>query len=119
MRDYLTRLKDIHDRFYPKSEFLFPADTENGVITNNVVYGFYRRMCKKLNIVQVEGVIKGTHSFRRNNITDVVNATNGNVIMASTLFGNTPDVAEKNYYTGANLAVAKQALESRNFLTNF
>lgn len=76
-------------------------------------------MCKKLNIVQVEGVIKGTHSFRRNNITDVVNATNGNVIMASTLFGNTPDVAEKNYYTGANLAVAKQALESRNFLTNF
>lgn len=119
LRAYLTRLKDIHDRFYPKSEFLFPADTENGVITNNVVYGFYRRMCKKLNIVQVEGVIKGTHSFRRNNITDVVNATNGNVIMASTLFGNTPDVAEKNYYTGANLAVAKQALESRNFLTNF
>lgn len=119
LRAYLTRLKDIHDRFYPKSEFLFPADTENGVITNNVVYGFYRRMCKKLNIVQVEGVIKGTHSFRRNNITEVVNATNGNVIMASTLFGNTPDVAEKNYYTGTNLAVAKEALKSRKFLTNY
>ena len=117
LRAFLKRLKNVHDRFYPKSEFLFPADTENGVITNNVVYGFYRRMCKKLGIIQVQGVIKGTHSFRRNNITDVVNATNGNVIMASTLFGNTPDVAEKNYYTGTNLAVAKEALESRNFLT--
>lgn len=52
-------------------------------------------MCKNLNIVRVPGVIKGTHSFRRNNITDVVNATNGNEIMASTLFGNTPGVAEK------------------------
>ncbi len=119
LKDFLSRLKTIHDRFFPESEYLFPADTENGVITNNVVYGFYRRMCKKLNITQVAGVIKGTHSFRRNNITDVVNATNGNVIMASTLFGNTPEVAEKNYYTGTNLAVAKKALESRNFLTNF
>lgn len=117
LRAFLKRLKTVHDRFYPKSEFLFPADTENGVITNNVVYGFYRRMCKNLGIVQKQGVIKGTHSFRRNNITDVVNATNGNVILASTLFGNTPDVAEKNYYTGTNLAVAKEALESRNFLT--
>lgn len=118
LRVFLNRLKDMHDRFYPDSEFLFPANTENGVITNNVVYGFYNRMCKNLNIVRVPGVIKGTHSFRRNNITDVVNATNGNVIMASTLFGNTPGVAEKNYYTGTNLAEAKEALKSRNFLTN-
>lgn len=113
LKVFLKRLKDIHDRFYPKSEFLFPADTENGVITNNVVYLFYRRMCKKLNIEQIPGVIKGTHSFRRNAITAVINATDGNVIMASALFGNTPEVAEKNYYTGTNLAVAKEALESR------
>lgn len=117
LKIFLNRLVKMQDRFYPGAEFLFPADTSNGVITNNVVYGFYRRMCKKLGIVQIPGIIKGTHSFRRNNITAVVNATNGNLVLASSLFGNTPDVAEKNYYTGTNLAVAKNALESRKFLT--
>ncbi|MCI5879129.1 MAG: tyrosine-type recombinase/integrase [Lachnospiraceae bacterium] len=117
LKIFLNRLVKMQDRFYPGAEFLFPADTSNGVITNNVVYGFYRRMCKKLGIIQIPGIIKGTHSFRRNNITAVVNATNGNLVLASSLFGNTPDVAEKNYYTGTNLAVAKNALESRKFLT--
>lgn len=117
LKIFLNRLVKMQNRFYPGSEFLFPADTPNGVITNNVVYGFYRRMCKKLGIIQIPGIIKGTHSFRRNNITAVVNATNGNLVLASSLFGNTPDVAEKNYYTGTNLAVAKDALESRKFLT--
>lgn len=117
LRNYLDRLKVIHDRYYPNSEFLFPDDTENGVITNNVVYKFYRRMCTNLGIQHVDGVIKGTHSFRRNNITDVINASGGNVIMASALFGNTPNVAEKNYYAGTNLAVAKNVLQERKFLT--
>ncbi len=117
LKIFLNRLVKMQDRFYPGAEFLFPTDTSNGVITNNVVYGFYRRMCKKLGIIQIPGIIKGTHSFRRNNITAVVNATNGNLVLASSLFGNTPDVAEKNYYTGTNLAVAKNALESRKFLT--
>lgn len=116
LRDYLIRLRNIHMKYYSKSKFLFPADNENGVITNNVVYGYYRRMCKKLGIEQKHGVIKGTHSFRRNNITEVINATNGNIILASTIFGNTPKVAEKNYYVGTNLAVAKQALNERHFL---
>ncbi len=47
---------------------------------------------------------------------EVINATNGNIILASTIFGNTPKVAEKNYYVGTNLAVAKQALNERHFL---
>ncbi len=46
---------------------------------------------------------KGTHSFRRNAITDVVNASGGNIILASKLFGNSPEVAKKNYFTGIDM----------------
>ena len=57
--------------------------------------------------------IKGTHSFRRNAITDVVNSTGGNVVLASKLFGNSPEVACKNYYTGIDLNEALEALNNR------
>ena len=70
-------------------------------------------MCKKLNIEISKVFIKGTHSFRRNAITDVINSTNGNILLASQLFGNTPEVARKNYYTGINLDEALNALNQR------
>ena len=57
-------------------------------------------------------LIKGTHSFRRNAITKVVNNTGGNVILASQLFGNSPDVALKHYFTKADEEKARKALES-------
>ena len=47
-------------------------------------------------------------------ITDVVNATNGNIIMASQLFGNSPEVAKKNYYTEINFSEATNALNKRH-----
>ena len=71
------RLKEkrtcVHEKYYSDNQYLFPAE-----------------------------VIKGTHSFRRNAITDVVNAAGGNIIMASQLFGNSPEVAKRNYYAGAD-----------------
>ncbi len=103
----MNRLKKVHDVYY--------SNSENGVITNNTVYDFYRRMFKKLGIKQEKGIIKGTHSFRRNAITDVVNSTNGNLILAAELFGNSPEVIRKNYFTGIDTKQAIDALEQRKW----
>ncbi len=46
------------------------------------------------------------------NLTKVVNNTGGNVILASQLFGNTPNVALKHYFTKADEEQARRALES-------
>ena len=72
------------------------------------------RICKKLGIRICRDEIKGTHPFRRNAITDVVNASGGNIVLASSLFGNSPEVARKNYYTGIDLNVATETLNKRN-----
>ncbi len=112
VKDILARLKDCHERNGIKTEYLFPADSENGVITNNTVYNYYRRMCNSLGIPIQKDIIKGTHSFRRNAITKVVNNSGGNVILASQLFGNSPNVAMNHYYTKADEEQALKALES-------
>ncbi len=111
VKDILGRLKQCHQRNGLKSAYLFPAHNENGIITNNTVYGFYRRMCNKLGIPISRELIKGTHSFRRNAITRVVNNTGGDVILAAQLFGNSPEVAMKHYYTKADEEKALRALE--------
>ena len=113
LEEFFIRLKSMHEKYYPDSEFLFPADTPSGCITNNAVYKVYQGICKSLGIEIVKDEIKGPHSFRRNAITEVVNSTNGNVVLASALFGNSPQVAKENYYTGANLAIAKEILDKR------
>ena len=104
----------VHDRYYPDSEYLFPADSPNGCITNNVVYNFYRRVCQKLGIKISRNVIKGTHSFRRNAISQVINNAEGGATMASQLYGNTPDVALRHYYAGLDLTTARKVLEAGN-----
>lgn len=83
------------------------------MISNNIVYNYYNRVCRKLGIKLCREEMKGTHSFRRNAITDVVNATGGNLVLASGLFGNSPEVAKKNYYTGINMEEALVALNKR------
>ena len=113
IRDLLGRLQEAHTRLGIDSPYLFPADTDNGVITNNTVYNFYRRICKKLNIPISKDHVKGTHNFRRNAITKVVNATGGNTLMASKLYGNTPEVADSNYYTGLDMDAARDVLEKK------
>ena len=115
LNEFLERLYAVLDKYYPDSDYLFPDDTELGVINNNTVYRLYHRICRKLGIRISREEIKGTHSFRRNAITDVVNATGGNVILASQLFGNSPAVACKNYYTGVDTGTALTALNTRKF----
>lgn len=92
------------------SPYLFPGKTEIGCINNNVVGDYYSRICNKLRIKRSRDFIKGPHSFRRNAITSTVN-NGGDIFMASQLFGNTPNVAEQNYYTGLNMSVARNILE--------
>ena len=113
LNEFLTRLYAVLDTYYPDSIYLFPDNTELGVINNNTVYRLYYRICKNLGINISREEIKGTHSFRRNAITDVVNITGGNVILASQLFGNSPAVAAKNYYTGVDTGTALSALNQR------
>lgn len=118
LKDFLNRLKAMQDKYYPNSEYLFPADTKSGIITNRAVYLVYQGICQTLGIEIQKDLIRGPHSFRRNAITDVVNATNGNIVLASSLFGNSPEVAKSNYFTGADLSLAKKILDTRNLVTN-
>ena len=46
-------------------------------------------------------------------LPDVVNASGGNLVLAAKLFGNSPAVACKNYYTGINESDALAALNRR------
>ncbi len=109
----LERIKIVHEKYYPDSQYLFPANSNTGVITNKTVYNFYRRVLKKLDIKVDPEIIKGPHSFRRNAITDFVNETNGNIVLASQIFGNSPQVARKNYLTTLDLTSAADALNKR------
>lgn len=115
VNEFLPRLYDVLDKYYPDSEFLFPADTENGTITNNMVYQFYSRTCKKLGIKICREETKGPHSFRRNAVTDVVNASGGDTTLAAGLFGHSPAVAKRNYYTGIDEEKALEVLNKRKF----
>lgn len=81
------------------------TDTPNGIVTNDSLYEFYRRTIKKLGLKR-DGMIMGTHSFRRNAITDIVNATNGNVELAAQLCGNSGPVVKGNYLTGYDVEAA-------------
>lgn len=109
-----STVQNILDRLYVisgDSPYLFPDKTKAGVINNNVVGDFYKRACESLNIQRSKEFIKGPHSFRRNAITKLTNETKGNILMASKLYGNTPEVATANYYTGLDLEDAKNILE--------
>ena len=116
IENFLMRLKSMHEKFYPNSMYLFPANTQNGVITNRAVYSVYRKICQKLNIAIQEDVIRGPHSFRRNAITSVVNSPNGNMELASSLFGNSPKVAKSNYFTGIDMNNAIEVLNYRTLI---
>ncbi|MCR5331001.1 MAG: site-specific integrase [Lachnospiraceae bacterium] len=113
IRVFLVRLKGVHEEYGLKSRYLFPADNENGIITNNAVYNLYRRICDKLSIPISRDRMRGPHSFRRNGITDFVNS-GGNLLMASKLYGNTPQVAENNYYAGLDLKNAADIIKKKD-----
>ena len=111
--EFLLKLKEMHSKYYPDSPFLFPADTNNGCITNNMVYQFFRRMCNKIGIPVTGACIRGTHAFRRNAITRVVNYSNGNCVLAAQMFGNSPETIRKHYYVGEDLEELRGILNMR------
>lgn len=105
-------IREFLDRYLPIiSEYnvLFPADTESGVISNRSIYKLYQRICKRLGIEITREKIKGTHSFRRNQITKVANET-GDLMLTAQMFGNSPITIQKNYYTGYDLEKGRMAL---------
>lgn len=112
LMEFLDRLRTAHEENGWDSEFLFPMDNECGCITVKSIYSFYYRMCKNLGIATSKDFIKGTHAFRRTRITEVTNKSGGNIILASQLFGNSPQVAKRHYYTGLDLEEAKRVLEA-------
>ena len=115
-KEFLEKLKRIHDRYYPDSQFLFPADTKNGCITNNIAYQHFHRICRKLKIPVSRDCIRGTHAFRRNAITEVVNMSNGNFVLTAQMFGNSPETIRKHYYVGENVDTLREILNLRKAL---
>lgn len=112
IRELILKLRAVQDEYYPNSEYLFPSTTtDNGVISNTAVYRFYARMCNNLGIEIDAKAKKGPHSFRRNGITKIANSANGNLLIASTLYGNSVQTASKHYYAGVDLELAKSILE--------
>lgn len=111
--DLLIRLKRVHDECWADSPFLFPANTSNGCITNNTVYQFFRRMCNKLGITVSRDRIRGTHAFRRTAITEAVNNSNGNCVLAAQMFGNSPETIRKHYYVGEDIEELRDVLNKR------
>ena len=71
----------------------------------------YGRMCRNLGIEISREYTKEPHSFRRNGITRVCNASGGNMYLASQLFGNSPQSASRHYYTGIDVNQAKNVLD--------
>lgn len=114
LKDLLAQIKRIQKEYNIKSEYIFPANTENGCIKNQTIYYCYKKACEKLGIKKNEGIIKGTHSFRRNRITEVINET-GDINFAAEIFGNSPKVIYDNYYLGSNKEKHISALEKRSF----
>jgi len=112
LRDFFIRLRAVNKEYFPGNIYCFPnTKTDTGVITNNAVYPFYVRMCNKLNIEISKDFIKGPHSFRRNGITRVANNPEGNIMIASMIYGNSPQSASSHYYSGVNMEIARKLVE--------
>lgn len=112
IRIFLDKLIAMQSVYYKDSKFLFPSKTaKNGCITNDIVYAYYTKMCNELGIPISKDLKKGTHAFRRTHITNFVNKSNGNILMASEIFGNSVQIANKHYYTGVDIEEARKILE--------
>lgn len=112
VKDFFNKMRYVHDLYFPDSEFVFPSNTSStGAVSNNAIYNCYSTCIKALGIKR--DVTMGTHSFRRNAITDAVNNTNGNLILVSELYGNSPEVIRSNYFTGIDMTDASIAIGKR------
>lgn len=106
LADFLRRLRRAHEFLRSDSEFLFPQENDLGCLNISAVYKRYGRMCRKIGVPVISGVIRGTHAFRRNFAKRINDAE-----LASKLLGNSEKVLRKNYYDGLDLMMALSALE--------
>lgn len=113
IREFLVRLKAVHDEYYPDSPYLFPYDSESGRLSYTVVGSYFSKLQRKNKIPKKPGAKRGLHSFRRCGITKVINSVGGSPIMAAEIYGNSPEVAIKNYYCGVDMETARKILESQ------
>lgn len=115
VQEFLDKWKPLHDKYHTGSEYLFPKrKTIKEPLHNQSINIYYQTMCKNLGIELSSNKKKGPHSFRRNAITKVVNNSGGDILMASKLFGNTPQIADNNYYVGLDLNLARSVIENGN-----
>ena len=59
--------------------------------------------------------IRGTHAFRRNAITEVINKSSGNVVLTAQMFENSPETIRKHYYVGEDIDKKREILNMRSF----
>lgn len=111
--EFLRRLQRAQEEYNLGDKWLFPFKTENGCIRNQIIYKTYKKICDELGIERSRECIKGTHSFRRNAITNAVNKSGGNIFLVAQLYGNSPEVAERNYFTGLDMDMARNILEQK------
>ena len=71
------------------------------------------QILKELDIEDKGDYTTGIHSYRRNVITTIINNTNGDVVLASTICGNSPQTALSHYYTGPDYEKARKALSRK------
>ncbi len=111
LRKLILAIYKVHTEYGLNSPFLFPADNENGCISINSVYNYYRRICRRTGIPIQADIIRGPHAFRRNAAERLSNA-GGNAEIVAKLLGNTPTVLKNNYYDGLNIVAAQELLNS-------
>ena len=110
LQEVLDELKVAHDKYFPESPYLFPAENESSCLNLHSVYNFYYRLCTKLGITICRDEIKGTHSFRRNFAERIDDPE-----MSSKLLGNDERVLKSNYFDGLNLENAREVLSKHRF----
>ena len=93
----------------PSSLYLF-------IELKKAVEDYHRRLCKKLGILVTNDFRRGTHAFRRTRISDIVNETGGNVVLAAQMYGNSPETIRKHYYTQDSIENQREALNHRKVI---
>ncbi len=97
----LDAVREAQVRTGRQSEFLFPADTETGCITNAVIPQHFGRICSKIGIPVSKDLIRGTHAFRRNFATDIRNIAGKND--AADMTGHSQDTFDNHYSMGLDV----------------
>lgn len=113
VQSFLTEIKISQEIVGYDGVYVFPSKkTKTGCVSVQSIYSEHHKMCLKASITIHEECIRGTHAFRRNAITNLINKSNGNVYLAAKLFGNSYAVIDNHYYLGVDINEAKKLLDT-------